>query len=89
MGGAYVSIRHAYQQLPLLCGVFAIEKLSYVYRWITWFSSERTSLGSIHADNPVHGVFFTIYGTVDAAFMVFFVMATAVAYRSSKRGNQV
>ena len=88
-GVAYVSIRHSYRQMPLLCAVFAIEKLSYVHRWTTWFNSERPPLSSIYADNPVHGVFFTIYGAVDATFMVLFVMATVVANRSSKQVGQV
>ncbi|MEE2789064.1 MAG: hypothetical protein VX589_17140 [Myxococcota bacterium] len=81
-GAAYLSIRHAYRQLPSLCLVFAIEKCSYVVRWIAWFTGERPTLGRIYADNAWHGIFFSIYGAVDAIAMLFFTVAAVTAYRN-------
>ncbi len=69
-GLAYIAVSKSFQKLRWLIGVFVIEKLCYVIAWLIFASTQ--SLGSVYEANVLAGVFFSVYGLNDFAFMIFF-----------------
>ena len=69
-GVAYISVSKSYNQARWLVGAFVIEKLAYVIAWLAFITSH--SLSSIYEMDVLAGVFYTIYGTNDFIFMLFF-----------------
>ena len=69
-GLAYIAVSDGYENVKWLIAVFAIEKLAYVLAWLSFLSSQ--SLGAVYEKDFLAGVFYTIYGANDFAFMVFF-----------------
>ena len=53
-----------------LAGAFAIEKAVYVVAWLLWLSNNN--LMTLYARDLFAGMFFSIYGLNDLAFMLFF-----------------
>lgn len=71
-GLAYLGAAAAGPNIKWLAGAFALEKLVYVVVWTMWLS--QNSLASLFSKDPFVGVFFSIYGPNDFAFMLFFAM---------------
>jgi hypothetical protein len=71
-GLAYLGAAAIQSTIPWLAGAFALEKLVYGLTWLTWLS--QNSLASLYSKDLFAGVFFSIYGLNDLAFMVFFLL---------------
>lgn len=56
-----------------LIGAFAVEKFVYVVVWMQWISNN--SLASLYSKDIFAGIFYSIYGPNDLAFMLFFAWA--------------
>ncbi|ERP92347.1 hypothetical protein Q670_09225 [Alcanivorax sp. P2S70] len=69
-GLAYLGAAFVRGDLRWLAAAFAVEKLVYVVAWSVWMSSH--SLGAVYEQDLFAGVFYSIYGLNDLAFMVFF-----------------
>lgn len=69
-GLAYLGAAFSTGNIKWLAGAFAIEKLVYVLAWALW--QGQNNLASLYANDLFAGVFFTIYGLNDLAFMLFF-----------------
>jgi hypothetical protein len=70
-GLAYLGAAAVSSSIIWLVAAFAFEKLVYVVVWITWLS--ENSLAQLYSKDLFAGVFFSIYGLNDFAFMLFFV----------------
>ena len=71
-GLAYISIANCYDRVPMLTGVFALEKLLYTVTWVYWLSESGARLPELAAESPMSALFFTVYGLGDLVSCVFF-----------------
>lgn len=69
-GFAYLGAATIASSIKWLAGAFVLEKLVYVVVWIDWLS--KNSLAQLYSKDSFAGVFFSIYGANDFAFMLFF-----------------
>ena len=69
-GLAYLGAAFSTGNIRWLAGAFAVEKLVYVAVWAKWISVN--SLSDVYAQDLFAGIFYSIYGLNDAAFMLFF-----------------
>lgn len=69
-GAAYIAVAKNHAAVPLLAAVFCIEKAIYSAVWIQW--QLNNSLADAYALDLQAGVFYSIYGLNDIAFMCFF-----------------
>ncbi|KLI64465.1 hypothetical protein [Aurantiacibacter marinus] len=69
-GLAYIAVSRNFAHVRWLVAVFVIEKLAYVIAWIAFQTSG--SLAAVFQQDALAGVFYTIYGPNDFAFMLFF-----------------
>ena len=69
-GAAYIAVAKAHEAVPLLAAVFCIEKAIYSAVWIQW--QLNNNLADAYALDFQAGVFYSIYGLNDIAFMLFF-----------------
>ena len=69
-GLAYLGAAFIQGNLRWLGAAFAVEKLVYVVAWGLWMSTH--SLGAVYEQDLFAGVFYSIYGLNDLAFMLFF-----------------
>lgn len=69
-GLAYLGAAAINTPVRWLAAAFAVEKLVYVVVWVMWLS--KNSLASLYATDVFAGIFFSIYGLNDLAFMLFF-----------------
>ncbi len=71
-GAAYFALSRRYEVAPALALVFCLEKAFYATHWLIWMSSHRSELAEMTSQDPLTGMFFSIYGAGDLLFMVFF-----------------
>jgi len=71
-GLAYLALARSYSTAPAVALVFAFEKLFYGCHWLLWLKDHSSELPAITESDPLTGSFFSIYGTGDLVFMVFF-----------------
>ncbi|MDN3616436.1 MAG: hypothetical protein ACPG5L_07750 [Vibrio gallaecicus] len=71
-GFAYLGAATVNANIKYIAGAFALEKLVYVVVWVHWISTN--ALAPVYEADLMAGVFFTIYGINDLAFMVLFFM---------------
>ena len=69
-GLAYLGAAFSTGNIRWLAGAFAVEKLVYVAVWLKWLSAH--SLSAVYSQDLFAGIFYSIYGLNDAAFMLFF-----------------
>ncbi len=69
-GLAYLGAAAVAGQARWLAAAFAVEKLVYGAVWLAWLS--QNSLAALYAKDAFAGLFFSIYGANDLAFMLFF-----------------
>lgn len=69
-GLVYIAVSKTYQNVRWLVGVFVIEKLAYVIAWLMFISTQ--SLAEVFEADTFAGLFYSIYGANDFAFMLFF-----------------
>lgn len=86
-GLTYMAVANHFTKLPLICLIFAAEKLAYTYAWAAWMFSDAMPISEIFAADVMTGIFYAGYGLNDAAFMVFFLMAYRFT-RQQKHDNQ-
>lgn len=82
-GFAYLAAVLAGGGIRWLLAVFAIEKLIYFLMWLAWHSKNR--IADLYGQDLFAGIFFSIYGLNDFAFMVFFAGAF---FRKERSINQ-
>ena len=70
------------QGIKWVAGAFAVEKLVYVVAWVLWFKDN--DLGSVYEQDLFAGIFYSIYGLNDFAFMLFFTWVFLNYSSSSK-----
>ncbi len=78
-GLAYVAAASKALEHRWIVGVFALEKAVYVGVWMLWMIDNGANLGSIYSDDILAGIFFSIYGLNDLAFLLLFVMVFRAA----------
>lgn len=71
-GLAFLSVRRAYAAVPLLSGVFILEKAYYVAHWVAWMQAHAAELPAMAEKDPITAFFFTFYGIGDALSFLFF-----------------
>ena len=81
-GLAYLGAAFVNGNVRWLAAVFAIEKLIYVVVWLLWLS--RHDLASVYEMDLFAGIFYSIYGLNDLAFMLFFAWAFMTASHAAK-----
>jgi len=69
-GLAYLGAAFIQGNIRWLAAAFAVEKLVYVVAWGLWMANH--SLGAVYEQDLFAGVFYSIYGLNDLAFMLFF-----------------
>lgn len=69
-GLAYLGAATIAANIKWLAGAFVLEKLVYVVVWIRWLS--ENNLAQLYSKDIFAGVFYSIYGANDFAFMLFF-----------------
>lgn len=69
-GLAYWGASAVQSHIKWLAGAFALEKLVYVAAWTVWHSGN--SITQLYSEDVFAGIYFSIYGLNDLAFMVFF-----------------
>ena len=69
-GIAYLAAANLNTNIKWLAGAFALEKLIYGVVWVNWLSAN--SLGSVYEKDLFAGLFYSVYGLNDFAFMLFF-----------------
>ena len=80
-GLVFLSVSQKYEQLNWLVGVFAIEKLIYVFNWINWIS--KNDISTVYSKDLMAGVFYVTYGVNDLLFFVFFSCVFIKSFTSS------
>jgi hypothetical protein len=70
-GLAYIAAATIRSNIMWLAAAFAIEKLVYGLAWLNWLSDH--DLAPLYANDFLAGLFFSIYGLNDFAFMLFFL----------------
>jgi hypothetical protein len=78
-GLAYLAASSIQANIRWLAATFALEKLVYGVVWLSWLTQH--SLAPLYADDLFAGVFYSIYGLNDLAFMVFFAWVWGVQRR--------
>jgi hypothetical protein len=81
-GLAYFGAAFIDAKMEWLMAAFAVEKFVYVVVWLMWHS--ENSLGPIYTKDVFAGVFYTIYGLNDLAFMLFFAWM-ALLHRNERK----
>jgi hypothetical protein len=71
-GAAYFALSRRYEVAPAVALVFCVEKAFYGIHWLIWMSSHGGELAEMTSQDPLTGMFFSIYGAGDLLFMVFF-----------------
>jgi hypothetical protein len=69
-GLAYLGAAFIQGNIRWLAAAFAVEKLVYVVVWGLWMANHN--LGAVYEQDLFAGVFYSIYGLNDLAFMLFF-----------------
>lgn len=69
-GLAYLGAAFIQGNIRWLAAAFAVEKLVYVVVWGLWMANHN--LGAVYEQDRFAGVFYSIYGLNDLAFMLFF-----------------
>ena len=82
-GLAYIGAAFIESSTKWLAGAFAIEKAVYVYVWSNWIINN--SLAEVYSADLFAGIFYSIYGLNDIAFMLFFAWAFWAQSNSSSR----
>jgi hypothetical protein len=81
-GLVFLSVSQKYEQLNWLVGVFAIEKLIYVFNWINWMS--KNDISRVYGKDLMAGIFYATYGVNDLLFFVFFSYVFIKSFKSSR-----
>lgn len=69
-GLAYLAAANIGTGIKWLAGVFAVEKLIYGVIWVNWLLGN--SLEGVYEKDLFAGLFYSVYGINDFAFMLFF-----------------
>lgn len=80
-GLAYIATATIRSNIMWLATAFAVEKLVYGLAWLNWLSVH--DLAPLYANDFLTGLFYSIYGLNDFAFMLFFLWLS-VSERTSK-----
>lgn len=83
-GIAYLAAANLNTNIKWLAGAFALEKLIYGVVWVNWLSAN--SLASVYEKDLFAGLFYSVYGLNDFAFMLFFAWVF-VGLNKDKRSN--
>ena len=81
-GLVFLSVSQKYEQLNWLVGVFAIEKLIYVFNWINWMS--KNDISRVYGKDLMAGIFYATYGVNDLLFFVFFSYVFIKSFTSTR-----
>jgi len=79
-GLAYLGAAFVREGIAWLAGAFAVEKLVYVVAWVVWQANH--SLSEVYQGDVLAGIFYSIYGLNDLAFMLFFAWVCVASLRS-------
>jgi hypothetical protein len=79
-GLAYLGAALVRDGIAWLAAAFAIEKLVYFVAWVMWHANH--SLSEVYQADVLAGIFYSIYGLNDLAFMLFFGWVCVVSLRS-------
>jgi hypothetical protein len=71
-GLAYLALARSYSTAPAVALVFALEKLFYGSHWLLWLRANSGEEDFLDYGDYLTNSFFSIYGTGDLVFMVFF-----------------
>jgi len=71
-GLAYIALAQRYSVAPAMALVFCLEKLFYAQHWLFWLAEHGSELPAMIEADPLTGSFYSIYGSGDIVFMVFF-----------------
>jgi len=83
-GLAYIAMAKTALQNRWIVAVFALEKLVYVVVWLLWIVSHYRGLAGLYSQDLLAGIFFSIYGLNDLAFMLFFILVFRQASQPGK-----
>lgn len=72
-GLTYIAAAISHADTKWLAGIFSLEKLVYFLVWSYWITTN--SLKSVYETDLMAGIFYSIYGINDLAFMIFFIWA--------------
>ena len=86
-GAAYFSLAKRYKRTPSISLVFCLEKAFYGFHWLFWMIEHHATIPVILPQDPLTGIFFSIYGIGDLIFMVFFGWA-AWTWRHNLTGDE-
>ncbi|MFY0639428.1 MAG: hypothetical protein JXR16_00165 [Bermanella sp.] len=84
-GVAYLAAANLNTNIKWLAAAFALEKLIYGVVWVNWLSAN--SLGSVYEKDLFAGLFYSVYGLNDFAFMLFFVWVFVGLNKDNRSNN--
>lgn len=71
-GFAFIATSNYYHKNKWIVGVFAIEKLTYVFMWCYWYFTKDYTLSSLFELDFMTGFFYATFGLNDLFFLLFF-----------------
>ena len=80
-GVCYYACSESAPYNPKIGLIFTLEKLVYVTMWIQWINGDTPSLEEIYERDFFAGVFYSIYGLIDAGYALLFSYTSYVAFR--------
>ncbi len=81
-GFIFISASKYYDKIPLLIGVFIIEKLIYALHWTKWVM--HNNISEVFAKDKMAGIYYAIYGINDWLFFIFFLVVFIQLIRVNK-----
>ena len=80
-GLAYIATATIDGNIKWLAGVFAIVKFIYGINWVIWILGN--SLTDVYSSDLFAGLFYSVYGINDFAFMAFFIFVFISEHKKS------
>lgn len=81
-GIAYISVAKSYPSAPCLLLVFFVEKMIYTATWLGWLVKNGSTLPSLFSESPLTAICFSVYGSGDFVFGLFFLWLAIKGFRS-------
>ncbi|MBI3229201.1 MAG: hypothetical protein HYZ45_03165 [Burkholderiales bacterium] len=81
-GVAYGTVARNYLAVPCLCLLFFIEKMIYVFTWLSWLLRHGHTLADLMAQSPTTALFFAVYGAGDLLFGLMFLWAARAGWQA-------
>ena len=88
-GGCYYACSDSAPSNPKIGLIFTLEKCVYFTLWIQWINGNSTPLAEIYQKDLFAGLFYTIYGLIDAGYALMFSYTAYKAYTKINTSTEI